>query len=35
MMGKADQFTDMYSLGIVFFQMVTAIAFSAETPQRL
>ena len=32
-MGKADQYTDMYSLGIVFFQMITGhLPFSAETP---
>ncbi|MGB8213417.1 MAG: serine/threonine-protein kinase [Anaerolineales bacterium] len=32
-MGKADESTDMYSLGIVFFQMVTGhLPFSAETP---
>lgn len=32
-MGKADPHTDMYSLGIVFFQMVTGhLPFSADTP---
>jgi tRNA A-37 threonylcarbamoyl transferase component Bud32 len=32
-LGKADPHTDMYSLGIVFFQMVTGhLPFTAETP---
>ncbi|MGD0613528.1 MAG: serine/threonine-protein kinase [Anaerolineales bacterium] len=32
-MGKSDPHTDMYSLGIVFFQMVTGhLPFSADTP---
>ena len=32
-MGKADSYSDMYSLGIVFFQMITGrLPFSADTP---
>ena len=32
-LGKADSYSDMYSLGIVYFQMITGcLPFSADTP---